>query len=104
MRGEGKDTENHPFLSPGSSALAGKGREPEGLRFWVEEGTKGLRTVVQRVKGNPALGTQKRWFFGEPVEGREPFSLPKMPPQMEAGLTRVPGALTKLLLLGLRWS
>lgn len=34
-----------PFLSPGSPALAGRGRK--GLRSRVEEGTKGWKTVVQ---------------------------------------------------------
>lgn len=81
-----------PFLSL-ASYLPWLGREGEGLKSWVEEGTKGSKTVVQRVKGNPTLGTQMPWFFGEPVEGRESFFPPKMPPQMEVGLTRGKGPL-----------
>lgn len=36
-----------PFLSLGSSGLAGKGRGGEGLKSKAEEGTEEVKTVVR---------------------------------------------------------
>lgn len=72
-----------PLLSLGF--LPWLGREGEGPKSWVEEGTKELKTVAHSVKGNPKLGTQRSWYFGGPEEGRMYFFPPKMPPQTEGG-------------------